>query len=289
MLGGQQAITCLRLLLAALLAASSCLGAPEQAGSNGTDTLLLDSGQWFALPARAAECEATGGLVAPRHSSMVRAERRRLPYGSLQPLQSSVCDWAGCFAGAGRLDTRSGAGHGVRLCELLLFLEYMAAAASAHDRECERMGGDAAAVQVLTTLVSNGTFGDPNIGATNLHIPDVFHAGRCFYTYWFTTNFTLPANATAGGRRARLTFLGINYSARWGEGAAGPRCAPVVRRVVPEMCQPDGESRHSEEVSSSLACHCFPASLQASRYGGKHEKHLLQHPDIVLGSYTSAA
>ncbi len=151
------------------------------------------------------------------------------------------------------------------------------------------MGGDAAAVQVLTTLVSNGTFGDPNIGATNLHIPDVFHAGRCFYTYWFTTNFTLPANATAGGRRARLTFLGINYSARWGEGAAGPRCAPVVRRVVPEMCQPDGESRHSEEVSSSLACHCFPASLQASRYGGKHEKHLLQHPDIVLGSYTSAA
>ena len=81
MLGGQQANTCLRLLLAVLVAASSCLGAPEQAGSDGTGTLLLDSGQWYALPAQAAECEATGGLVAPRHSSTVRAERRREPCG----------------------------------------------------------------------------------------------------------------------------------------------------------------------------------------------------------------
>ncbi|KAK9831543.1 hypothetical protein WJX81_007476 [Elliptochloris bilobata] len=66
---------------------------------------------------------------------------------------------------------------------------------------------------VLTNLVRNGTYHDPNIGATNLHIPDVYHAGRCFYTYWFSTNFSLPLNATAG-QRARLTFRGINYSAR---------------------------------------------------------------------------
>jgi len=130
MLAGQQAITCLRLLLAALVAASSCVGAPEQAGSDGTRTLLHDSGQWFALPARAAECEATGGLVAPRHSSTVRAERGRLPQGSIQPLQCSICDWAGWFAGAGRLDTCSSAGHGVRLCELLLSHRVCAAAAT---------------------------------------------------------------------------------------------------------------------------------------------------------------
>ena len=67
--------------------------------------------------------------------------------------------------------------------------------------------------QVLTNLVHNGTYRDPNLGAVNLHIPDVFHAGRCFYTYWFSTNFSVPLNASAG-QRARLTFHGINYSAR---------------------------------------------------------------------------
>ena len=67
--------------------------------------------------------------------------------------------------------------------------------------------------QVLTNLVHNGTYRDPNLGAVNLHIPDVFHAGRCFYTYWFSTNFSAPLNASAG-QRARLTFHGINYSAR---------------------------------------------------------------------------
>ena len=60
----------------------------------------------------------------------------------------------------------------------------------------------------------NGTYPDPNIGANNLHIPDVYHAGRCFYTYWFYTSFAVPPNATAGNRRAHLTFEGINYSAR---------------------------------------------------------------------------
>ena len=60
----------------------------------------------------------------------------------------------------------------------------------------------------------NGTYRDPDLGAVNLRIPDVYHAGRCFYTYWFSTNFSAPLNATAG-QRARLTFHGINYNARW--------------------------------------------------------------------------
>lgn len=67
--------------------------------------------------------------------------------------------------------------------------------------------------QVLSNLVHNGTYRDPNLGAVNLHIPDAFHAGRCFYTYWFSTNFSAPLDAGAG-QRARLTFHGINYSAR---------------------------------------------------------------------------
>lgn len=74
----------------------------------------------------------------------------------------------------------------------------------------------------------NGKYRDPNLGAVNLHIPDVFHAGRCFYTYWFSTNFSAPLNASAG-QRARLTFHGINYSARYSCGCPQLPCdCPAV-------------------------------------------------------------
>ena len=102
-----------------------------------------------------------------------------------------------------RVDTSGGAWHGEPFA--LSSLPVLSLFQHACTTACPK--------QVLTNLVHNGTYHDPNLGAVNLHIPDVFHAGRCFYTYWFSTNFSVPLNATAG-QRARLTFHGINYSAR---------------------------------------------------------------------------
>ena len=64
---------------------------------------------------------------------------------------------------------------------------------------------------VLTNLIQNGIYPDPYVAENNDLIPDIYTAGRDFYTYWFRTTFELPA-ATAG-QNAWLQFRGINYSA----------------------------------------------------------------------------
>ncbi|GAQ88413.1 glycoside hydrolase family 2 protein [Klebsormidium nitens] len=68
---------------------------------------------------------------------------------------------------------------------------------------------------VLTTLVHNGIFPEPLYGLNNLEVPDIFHAGREFYTYWFRTVFQWPYNARLlkADSRFWLHFRGINYSA----------------------------------------------------------------------------
>ena len=49
---------------------------------------------------------------------------------------------------------------------------------------------------VLTNLVQQGVYPEPYYGQNNKLknnlIPDLFNAGREFYTYWFRTEFTLP-------------------------------------------------------------------------------------------------
>ena len=64
---------------------------------------------------------------------------------------------------------------------------------------------------VLTNLVQNGIYPDPYVAENNNLIPDIFTAGRDFYTYWFYTSFELPT--AANGQNAWLEFRGINYSA----------------------------------------------------------------------------
>ena len=39
---------------------------------------------------------------------------------------------------------------------------------------------------VLTTLLENKIYPAPEFGLNNQLIPDIFHVGRAFYTYWFT-------------------------------------------------------------------------------------------------------
>ena len=51
---------------------------------------------------------------------------------------------------------------------------------------------------VLTSLVYNKVYPDPYFGDNNKlsqhKIPDISEAGRDFYTYWYRTEFSLPAS-----------------------------------------------------------------------------------------------
>lgn len=69
---------------------------------------------------------------------------------------------------------------------------------------------------VLNSLVYNGIYPEPYFGLNNKlesHIiPDLYHVGRNFYTYWFRTSFTLSPS-TYIGKKTWLQIDGINYRA----------------------------------------------------------------------------
>jgi hypothetical protein len=66
---------------------------------------------------------------------------------------------------------------------------------------------------VLTTMVDDGVYPDPDFGLNNLAIPESLNK----QDYWYRNEFTSPTSlqATAGGeiRHVELTFQGINYRA----------------------------------------------------------------------------
>lgn len=64
---------------------------------------------------------------------------------------------------------------------------------------------------VLTTLLENKLYPAPEFGLNNQLIPDIFHVGRAFYTYWFACPFTMEA--LLPGQHVWLNFRGINYKA----------------------------------------------------------------------------
>lgn len=64
---------------------------------------------------------------------------------------------------------------------------------------------------VLTTLLDNKLYPQPEFSLNNNLIPDLYETGPGFYTYWFVNRFEtegLPA-----GRKVWLNFRGINYKA----------------------------------------------------------------------------
>ena len=68
---------------------------------------------------------------------------------------------------------------------------------------------------VLTTLIANGVYPDPDVGLNNLLIPESLNRRD----YWYRTEFTGPA--ASHGERLTLEFAGINYSAEvWLNGEA---------------------------------------------------------------------
>ena len=94
--------------------------------------------------------------------------------------------------------------------------------AKAGGREISRLGfnpqGWAEAIvpaTVLTNLVEQKVYPEPYYGQTNKLanniIPDIAKVGREFYTYWFRTEFIVPADFK--GKRIWLEPMGINYRA----------------------------------------------------------------------------
>ena len=66
---------------------------------------------------------------------------------------------------------------------------------------------------VLNSLVYNGKYPEPYYGVNNKielkRIPDIAEVGRDFYTYWFRTEFDVPASYK--GKNVWLRVDGINY------------------------------------------------------------------------------
>jgi len=60
---------------------------------------------------------------------------------------------------------------------------------------------------VLTTMINQGVYPDPDYGLNNLAIPESLNK----QDYWYRSEFTAPADWE--GRRLTLTFEGINYAA----------------------------------------------------------------------------
>ncbi len=64
---------------------------------------------------------------------------------------------------------------------------------------------------VLTTLLENKQVPSPYYGLNNEQIPDIYYAGKDFYTYWFVNRFEVPALDEQ--THLWLNFRGINYRA----------------------------------------------------------------------------
>ena len=62
---------------------------------------------------------------------------------------------------------------------------------------------------VLTTMVDDGIYADPDFGLNNLAIPESLNK----QDYWYRNEFTVPASVLASGAHSELTFQGINYAA----------------------------------------------------------------------------
>jgi hypothetical protein len=63
---------------------------------------------------------------------------------------------------------------------------------------------------VLTTMIDDGVYPDPDFGLNNMAIPESLNK----QDYWYRNEFKLPAELKAGGlHHIKLSFTGINYKA----------------------------------------------------------------------------
>ncbi len=93
---------------------------------------------------------------------------------------------------------------------------------------------------VLNSLVANGVYPEPYYGLNNKigqnMIPDLAVAGRDFYTYWFRTEFDVPASYQ--GKVVWLDVEGINYRAEvWVNGHLATVMAGMFRPAVIDITE----------------------------------------------------
>lgn len=61
---------------------------------------------------------------------------------------------------------------------------------------------------VLTTMLNNQQVANPFYGMNNQYIPDIYHTGNDYYTYWFVKDF---AESAKGDEQVWLQLRGVNY------------------------------------------------------------------------------
>ena len=112
---------------------------------------------------------------------------------------------------------------------------------------------------VLTNLVHQKVYPEPYYGQTNKLsnkiIPDLAHAGREFYTYWFRTEFQVPASYK--GKRIWLEPTGINYRAEvWVNGNMIGQMAGMFN-----SCPFDITDRVKPGETAALAIRVYPIDV----------------------------
>jgi Glycosyl hydrolase 2 galactose-binding domain-like/Exo-beta-D-glucosaminidase Ig-fold domain/Concanavalin A-like lectin/glucanases superfamily/Glycosyl hydrolases family 2/Glycosyl hydrolases family 2, TIM barrel domain len=100
---------------------------------------------------------------------------------------------------------------------------------------------------VLTTLIANGVYPDPDYGLDNLHIPESLNRRD----YWYRSRFVVPAQLA--GQKLTLSFNGINYAAEvWLNGVrVGQILGAFVRGIfdVSAIARPGSENVLAVRVS----------------------------------------
>jgi len=144
---------------------------------------------------------------------------------------------------------------------------------------------------VLTSLVANGVYPDPYFGRNNDRglnlIPEISDTGAAFYTYWFRTNFTVPASHA--GRRTWLQLDGINYQAEiWVNGQQVGSLAGMFQRGTYDITSlvTPGSS------GNALAILVHPADppngfSSPTNPGGNAANENLNGADGKIGKYTT--
>ena len=119
---------------------------------------------------------------------------------------------------------------------------------------------------VLTTLLNNNYYPDPAISLNNELIPDIYHVGNDFYTYWFVNRFEMKSPAIAG-EKVWLNFRGINYKAEIflnGKRISHTTHEGMFLRVtydITDIVRTDGEN--------TLAVLVFPPDYPGNPNGGQ--------------------
>ncbi len=128
---------------------------------------------------------------------------------------------------------------------------------------------------VLSNLVKQGVYPEPYYGQNNKLknnlIPDLFQAGRDFYTYWFRTEVSIPE--TFKGRRIWVEPTGINYRAEvWINGRLADVMAGMFRSHsidITDWMNPEGKV----VIAMKVFPVDFPGTIGKRSWGPRDEFH----------------